>query len=90
MSQEVPLTTSQRSPTTFERRVYHACSLIPEGKVSTYGFLAEVLKSSPRAVGQVIHPVHLQYVSKGSAFCTVVQVRQALHLMRMFHLVLLL
>lgn len=29
------------------------CSLIPKGKVSTYGSLATILKSSPRAVGQV-------------------------------------
>lgn len=40
-----------RPPTAFERRVYEATSAIPRGRVSTYGELAKLLKSSPRAVG---------------------------------------
>lgn len=44
---------STRPPTPYETRLYSLCSAIPPGKVSTYGALAEVLRSSPRAVGQV-------------------------------------
>jgi len=40
-----------RAPTAFEKRVYDAISAIPKGKVSTYGEVAKVLGSSPRAVG---------------------------------------
>lgn len=40
-----------RPPTAFEKRVYEATSAIPKGRVSTYGELAKLLKSSPRAVG---------------------------------------
>ena len=40
-----------RPPTAFERRVYEATSAIPRGRVSTYGEVAKLLKSSPRAVG---------------------------------------
>jgi len=40
--------------TTFRRRVWGACALIPEGKVSTYGAIAEALGTSPRAVGQAL------------------------------------
>lgn len=43
-----------RPPTAFERRLHEVCSSIPKGKVSTYGALAKVLKSSPRAVGQAL------------------------------------
>lgn len=42
-----------RTPTEFERRVYVLCKSIPKGKVSTYGAMAKVLSSAPRAVGQV-------------------------------------
>lgn len=45
---------SQKSITEFQSRVYKLTSLIPKGKVSTYGALSKILKSSPRAVGQVI------------------------------------
>lgn len=41
-----------RPPTAFEERLYELCKSIPEGKVSTYGAMAEVLGSSARAVGQ--------------------------------------
>mmetsp|Transcript_38920 Transcript_38920/g.86577 ORF Transcript_38920/g.86577 Transcript_38920/m.86577 type:complete len:132 (+) Transcript_38920:257-652(+) len=41
-----------RQPTAFEQRLYEVCKKIPAGKVSTYGALAKVLKSSARAVGQ--------------------------------------
>ncbi|DBA82703.1 hypothetical protein WJX77_011992 [Trebouxia sp. C0004] len=44
----------QRPPTQHEQNVYKACSLIPEGKVSTYGALATILKSAPRAIGQAL------------------------------------
>ena len=40
-----------RPPTAFERRVYEATSAIPRGRVSTYGEVAKLLGSSPRAVG---------------------------------------
>ncbi|GAX83630.1 hypothetical protein CEUSTIGMA_g11054.t1 [Chlamydomonas eustigma] len=43
---------TDREPTHFEKRLYEVCKKIPKGKVSTYGTLANVLKSSARAVGQ--------------------------------------
>ena len=43
-----------RKPTKFEQKVYSTISRIPKGKVMTYGQLAKVLKSSPRAVGQAL------------------------------------
>jgi len=39
---------------TFADRVYAACKTIPKGKVSTYGAIARMLESSPRAVGQAL------------------------------------
>lgn len=36
------------------REFAQVCSAIPKGKVSTYGALSQVLKSSPRAVGQAL------------------------------------
>lgn len=43
-----------RSPTAFERRLHGVCKRVPPGRVSTYGVLAKVLGSSPRAVGQAL------------------------------------
>ncbi|KAK9812002.1 hypothetical protein WJX73_007796 [Symbiochloris irregularis] len=43
-----------RSPTAFEKRLYSVCKAIPKGKVATYGTLAALTKSSPRAVGQAL------------------------------------
>jgi methylated-DNA-[protein]-cysteine S-methyltransferase len=43
-----------RDPTPFEKRVYAACANIPYGKVSTYQYLAKMLGTSPRAVGQAL------------------------------------
>lgn len=43
-----------RNPTSFELRLYKVCAAIPVGRVSTYGTLAKVLGSSPRAVGQAL------------------------------------
>jgi methylated-DNA-[protein]-cysteine S-methyltransferase len=43
-----------RLPTAFEKRVYSTCSAIPIGMVSTYGTIAKLLESSPRAVGQAL------------------------------------
>lgn len=37
--------------TDFQERVYTLLKQIPEGKVTTYAFLAKALNSSPRAVG---------------------------------------
>jgi methylated-DNA-[protein]-cysteine S-methyltransferase len=37
---------------TFQRRVWDMISAIPRGKVRTYGQLAKLLESHPRAVGQ--------------------------------------
>lgn len=45
---------SPKPPTAFQSRVYAACSLIPAGRVSTYGAMAEALGSAPRAVGQAL------------------------------------
>ena len=36
----------------FSEKVYMICSRIPKGKVMTYGQIAKILNSSPRAVGQ--------------------------------------
>lgn len=43
-----------RLPTPFEQRLYAACKAIPRGKVATYGQLAALLNSAPRAVGQAL------------------------------------
>lgn len=43
-----------RPPTPFEHRLYAACKAIPRGKVATYGQLAALLNSAPRAVGQAL------------------------------------
>ncbi|KAG2431926.1 hypothetical protein HYH02_013145 [Chlamydomonas schloesseri] len=43
-----------RPPTAFENRLYELCKCIPKGKVSTYGAMAVVLESAPRAVGQAL------------------------------------
>ena len=40
--------------TKFQFRVYQLCSQIPKGYVSTYKRIAEILHSSPRAVGQAL------------------------------------
>lgn len=43
---------STRKPTTFELRVYQALvDKVPQGSVTTYAALAELLQTSPRAVG---------------------------------------
>jgi len=38
--------------TAFQRRVWGAISAIPRGEVTTYGQIAKLLRSAPRAVGQ--------------------------------------
>lgn len=53
-SPSVEKETKKRPPTIYEQRLYKVCSAIPKGKVSTYGALAQALKSSPRAVGQAL------------------------------------
>lgn len=45
---------AHRAPTPFEQSVYEACRLIPSGRVTTYGVLAKLLHSAPRAVGQAL------------------------------------
>lgn len=46
----------------FEKKVYEAVALIPKGRVSTYGFVAEAIGMSHagRAVGNALHhnPFH--------------------------------
>ena len=62
-----------RPPTAFERRVYEATSAIPRGRVSTYGEVAKLLGSSPRAVGGALRrnpfaprvPCHRVVAAKG-------------------------
>lgn len=41
-----------RQCSAFELALHEVCSRIPSGKVSTYGAVAKVLRSSPRAVGR--------------------------------------
>lgn len=43
----------KRPPTDFEQRLYDLCKCIPAGRVATYGSMAQVLGSAPRACGQV-------------------------------------
>ena len=38
----------------FQFQVYQLCSQIPRGYVSTYKKIAQILRSSPRAVGQAL------------------------------------
>lgn len=40
--------------TNFQKRLFNFVIKIPKGKVTTYGELAKVLKTSPRAVGQAL------------------------------------
>lgn len=47
-------TAAHREPTAFERRLHQATKAIPAGKVTTYGAVADVLNSAPRAVGQAL------------------------------------
>ena len=59
-----------RPPTAFESRLYAVCKSIPAGRVATYGVMAEVLGSAPRACGQVglcvgLSPCHLCRVGAG-------------------------
>ena len=42
-----------RPPTAFESRLYAVCKCVPAGRVTTYGAMAQVLGSAPRACGQV-------------------------------------
>lgn len=41
-------------PTPFQEKVYAITRKIPKGKTMTYGEIARLLKSSPRAVGQAL------------------------------------
>ncbi len=58
----------------FADKVYSLCKKIPKGRVATYGAIARVLKSSPRAVGQALRcnpyapvvPCHRVIKSDGS------------------------
>eukprot|EP00760_Papus_ankaliazontas_P010681 PhM_4_TR14405/c0_g1_i1/m.29685/K00567/ogt, MGMT; methylated-DNA-[protein]-cysteine S-methyltransferase len=43
-----------KAATPHQLRVWAACSLIPKGRVVSYGTLAKAIKSSPRAVGQAL------------------------------------
>jgi methylated-DNA-[protein]-cysteine S-methyltransferase len=45
---------TEREPTEFEQKVYKITSSIPKGKTMSYGQIAKILKSSPRAVGQAL------------------------------------
>jgi methylated-DNA-[protein]-cysteine S-methyltransferase len=40
--------------TPFQEKVYAICRKIPKGKTMTYGEIAKILHSSPRAVGQAL------------------------------------
>jgi methylated-DNA-[protein]-cysteine S-methyltransferase len=41
-------------PTKFQEKVYTITKKIPRGKTMTYGEIAKILHSSPRAVGQAL------------------------------------
>ena len=45
---------TQRPVTAFQFAVYDLCRQVPEGYVTTYKIMADVLKSHPRAVGQAL------------------------------------
>ena len=46
----------KRQPTLFEMKVYNACSLVPKGKVTTYGAIGKKLgMKAYRAVGQALN-----------------------------------
>ena len=38
----------------FRKTVFQLCQRVPQGKVATYGQLAKILNTSPRAVGQAL------------------------------------
>lgn len=40
--------------TPFQEKVYAICRKIPKGQTMSYGEIADILKSSPRAVGQAL------------------------------------
>ncbi len=60
--------------TSFQNKVYSIVKKIPKGKVMTYGQIAKILKTSPRAVGQALKrnpyfpkvPCHRVIMSNGS------------------------
>jgi len=41
-------------PTKFQEKVYKLVKKIHEGKTLSYGYIAKKLKTSPRAIGQVL------------------------------------
>jgi methylated-DNA-[protein]-cysteine S-methyltransferase len=41
-------------PTQFQERVYSIVRKIPKGETMSYGEIADILHSSPRAVGQAL------------------------------------
>jgi hypothetical protein len=45
---------ASKAMTTFQSRVYALTQKIPKGYVTTYGAVAEILHSAPRAVGQAL------------------------------------
>ncbi len=58
----------------FQEKVLFLAKKIPRGRVATYGEIARILKTSPRAVGQALHanpcpikiPCHRVVKSDGS------------------------
>lgn len=48
------LNVKKNSLSKFRFQVYQLCSQIPQGYVSTYKKIAQILHSSPRAVGQAL------------------------------------
>lgn len=58
--------------TTFQSQVYKIAKKIPKGKIMSYGEIAKMLKTSPRAVGQALKrnpyksvPCHRVIMSSG-------------------------
>ncbi len=52
----------QRAGTEFQRRVWDALAAIPRGETRTYGDIARLLRSAPRAVGQACGSNHFPLV----------------------------
>ncbi len=49
----------------FGQKVLALCRKIPRGKVSTYGIMAKILKTSPRPVGQALKRNKTAFCARG-------------------------
>ncbi len=73
--QETYASQEEREVTAFQKRVFNIVKKIPRGRVVSYGYIAKLLKTSPRAVGRALHanpfpvkiPCHRVIMADGSA-----------------------